>query len=326
MSKNGKHKIQNLKLKSIWMIYALLATVFFVMAVISPSYRSLENIGNIIVQCIPLAVVSMGQTIVIIGGGIDMSVGSVISISTCIAAAAMSEDSPVSIAGGLLLVLLAAAAAGFMNGLGVNYCKVPPLITTLSMMTVLSGISLAILPQAGGRVSSLFTEAVMFRRGIVSVSLLILLCVYLVLRRMMYHSRLGNAVYAVGSNQKVAASMGVRVKKTSILTYVTASLCAGVTGLLLASRMRIGDPVIGTSFGLDSITAAAIGGTALTGGEGLISGTIAGALLIGMLSNMMNILGVNHFYQYVLKGLLLVAAMIIYSVSNIWEVKRHAGI
>ncbi len=118
--------------------------------------------------------------------------------------------------------------------------------------------------------------------------------------------------------------MGVRVKKTSILTYVPASLCAGVTGLLLASRMRIGDPVIGTSFGLDSITAAAIGGTSLSGGEGLISGTIAGALLIGMLSNMMNILGVNHFYQYVLKGLLLVTAMIIYSISNILEVKRHA--
>lgn len=324
MSKGWKHKVRNPRLKSVWMIYALLATVFFVMALISPSYRSLENIGNIIVQCIPLTIVSMGQTIVIVGGGIDMSVGSVISVSTCIAAVTMSEDSLASILGGLLLVLLAAAAAGFLNGLGANYCNVPPLITTLSMMTVLSGISLAILPQAGGRVSSLFTEAVMFRMGLLSVSFLILLGVYLILRRMMYHSKFGNAVYATGCNPKVAASMGVRVKKTSILTYVTASLCAGVTGLLLASRMRIGDPVIGTSFGLDSITAAAIGGTSLSGGEGLISGTIAGALLIGMLSNMMNILGVNHFYQYVLKGLLLVTAMIIYSISNILEVKRHA--
>lgn len=317
---------RNPKVGSVAVIYGLLLVVFAGMAVVSPSYRSIENIGNIIVQCIPLAIVSMGQTIVIIGGGIDMSVGAMISMSTCIAAVTMSSDSAVSVAGGLALVLLASSGAGLLNGLGVNYCKVPPLITTLSMMTVLSGISLAILPQAGGHVSKVFADFMMLRAGVLSVSLLILICVYLLLRRAMYHSGFGNAVYAIGNHQGIAASMGVKVKRISILTYVAAGVCAGVTGLLLASRMRIGDPVIGTSFGLDSITASAIGGTSLNGGEGLVSGTIAGAFLIGMLSNMMNILGVNHFYQYVLKGILLVAAMIIYSISNTLEVKRHAGI
>lgn len=317
---------QNPQVKSVLMIYALLLLVFVVMAAVSPSYRSIENIGNIIVQCIPLAVVSMGQTVVLIGGGIDMSVGSVISVCTCIAAVTMSQDSVLAVLGGMVLVLACAAAIGVLNGIGVNYCKVPPLITTLSMMTVLSGVALWILPQAGGRVSTVFTEAVMFRAGVLSVPLAILLAVYLVLRRVLYHSGKGNAIYAIGNSQKIAASMGVNVKRTSILTYCIASVCAGVTGLLLASRMRIGDPVIGTAFGLDSITAAAIGGTALTGGIGLVSGTIAGAFLIGMLSNMMNILGINHFYQYVLKGILLVVAMIIYSISNMLEVKRNAGI
>ena len=168
---------RNPKVGSVAVIYGLLLVVFAGMAVVSPSYRSIENIGNIIVQCIPLAIVSMGQTIVIIGGGIDMSVGAMISMSTCIAAVTMSSDSAVSVAGGLALVLLASSGAGLLNGLGVNYCKVPPLITTLSMMTVLSGISLAILPQAGGRVSKVFADFMMLRAGVLSVSLLILICV-----------------------------------------------------------------------------------------------------------------------------------------------------
>ncbi len=306
----------NQQLKSVFTIYALLATVFIVLTIISPSYRSIENIGNVIVQCIPLAVVSLGQTVVIIGGGIDMSVGSIISVSTCISAVTMSSENPVSLAGGILLVFLAAIVIGTVNGLGINYAKVPPMITTLSMMTVLSGISLAILPVAGGKINKVFANTVMARFGVLSVPLIILAVVYFLLHRLMYHTKFGTHVYAVGNNAKIASSMGVKAKHISILTYIIAALCAATTGVLLASRMRIGDPLIGNSFALDSITAAAIGGTALSGGMGLISGTIAGAFLIGMLSNMMNILGINHFYQYVLKGLLLVIAMIVYSVSK----------
>ncbi len=311
------------QLKKVWVIYGLLAAIFIGMALFSADYRSVQNVGNILVQCVPLAVVSLGQTVVLIGGGIDMSVGAMISLTSCIAASTMTSASPVAIFGGLALVLAAAVLVGVLNGLGTNYCKVPAMITTLSMMMVLNGLSLGLLSGPGGRVDKAFAGIIMTRSGLFSVALVILGLVFLVLHYFLYETRQGVYVYAIGKNRTIAASMGVRVKKVSILTFVVSALTAAVSGLLLASRMRIGDPTIGASFGLDSITAAAIGGTALTGGVGLVSGTVAGAFLIGMLSNMMNILGVNHFYQYVLKGLLLVVAMVFYSLSGMMGGKKN---
>lgn len=321
---NRIHSISS-QLKSLFVIYGLLLAVFAVMVVISPTYRSAENIGNIIVQCVPLAVVSLGQTVVMIGGGIDMSVGSLISLCTCVAAVAMKPGTVGTMLLGLVLVFLTAVVVGLLNGMGVNYCKVPPLITTLSMMILLSGVAQGVLPVAGGKINPGVSGLLMTRSGVFSVSMVVLLIFYLLIRHLMYRTPTGTAIYAVGGNARIAASMGIKVRRISVATYVVAALCAACTGLLLASRMRIGDPLTGTTFGLDSITAAAIGGTALTGGVGKVAGTIAGAFLIGMLSNMMNILGVNHFYQYVLKGLLLVVAMIIYSLAAMVEVKKHDG-
>lgn len=310
------------QLRKVFAIYGLLAAIFFGMMAFSADYRSMQNVSNVLVQSIPLAVVSLGQTVVLIGGGIDLSVGAMISLTSCIAASTMGTAGPQA-ALGLLLVLLAAVAVGMLNGIGTNYGKVPAMVTTLSMMMILNGVSLALLPGPGGRIDRAIAGVVMARRGLFSVALLILLLVYLAVRYFLYQTRSGVHVYAIGKNRAIANSMGVRVNRISILTFVVAALTAAVSGLLLASRMRIGDPTIGTSFGLDSITAAAIGGTALTGGVGLVSGTVAGAFLIGMLSNMMNILGVNHFYQYVFKGLLLVVAMVFYALSGKVGEKRH---
>ena len=189
-------------------IYGLLLVVFAVMCLVSESFRSLYNITNLITQCVPLACVALGQTLVIISGGIDMSVGSTISVCTCVAAKLMNTDSPAQVAFGAAAVVLTGVAVGLINGAGINFAKVPPMITTLCTSTALSGVALWILPMAGG--------------------------------------------------------------------------------------------------------------------VGLLSGTVAGAFLIGMLSNIMNSLAVNQFYQYVVKGALLVLAMVIYSVSKLMEVKRHA--
>lgn len=303
-------------LKKVLVIYGLLATIFVSMMVFSADYRSIQNVGNVLVQSVPLAIVSMGQMIVLIGGGIDMSVGAMISLTSCIAARTMSSVASPVAAIGAVLIITVSVCVGVMNGIGTNYGRVPAMITTLSMMMVLNGISLALLPGPGGRVDRAIAGVIMARSGLLSVALLILLLVFILLRHFLYHTRSGVHVYAIGKNRSIAASMGVRINRVSILTFVIAAMTAAVSGMLLASRMRIGDPTIGTSFALDSITAAAIGGTALTGGVGLLSGTVAGAFLIGMLSNMMNILGVNHFYQYVLKGLLLVVAMVFYSLSG----------
>lgn len=224
-----KHTVRP-QMKSLFVIYGLLLAVFLIMVVISPTYRSAENIGNIIVQCVPLAVVSLGQTVVMIGGGIDMSVGSLISLSTCIAAVVMKPGTGLSLALGILAVFLVAGIVGLCNGIGANYAKVPPLITTLSMMILLSGVAQGVLPVAGGKVNTGFAKVMMARAGIFSVSILILLIVYLIIRRFMYRTPTGVSVYAIGNNADIAASMGVRAKRVSVLTYVIAALCAAVTG------------------------------------------------------------------------------------------------
>lgn len=305
-------------------IYGLLLVVFAVMCLVSESFRSLYNITNLITQCVPLACVALGQTLVIISGGIDMSVGSTISVCTCVAAKLMNTDSPAQVAFGAAAVVLTGVAVGLINGAGINFAKVPPMITTLCTSTALSGVALWILPMAGGKVNSDFARFVYRKWTIVSFPLIVMLVLFLVMRTLLNRTRTGVDIYAIGRDPRIAKTMGVNVRAASMKTYLLCGLCAGITGLLLACRMRVGDPTCGTIYSMDSITAAVVGGTSMAGGVGLLSGTVAGAFLIGMLSNIMNSLAVNQFYQYVVKGGLLVLAMVIYSVSKLMEVKRHA--
>ena len=305
-------------------IYGLLLVVFAVMCLVSESFRSLYNITNLITQCVPLACVALGQTLVIISGGIDMSVGSTISVCTCVAAKLMNTDSPAQVAFGAAAVVLTGVVVGLINGAGINFAKVPPMITTLCTSTALSGVALWILPMAGGKVNSDFARFVYRKWTIVSFPLIVMLVLFLVMRTLLHRTRTGVDIYAIGRDPRIAKTMGVNVRAASMKTYMLCGLCAGITGLLLACRMRVGDPTCGTVYSMDSITAAVVGGTSMAGGVGLLSGTVAGAFLIGMLSNIMNSLAVNQFYQYVVKGGLLVLAMVIYSVSKLMEVKRHA--
>lgn len=311
------------QLRTVLTISGLLLLVFTAMSLYSATYGSIRNVSNLIVQCIPIAIVSLGQTLVIISGGIDLSLGATISLTTVIAAKLMNTDSPAQIAFAILAILLVSSIIGLINGLGVNGLKVPPLITTLCVSNIVQGSALLLLPVAGGKVNPEFAAFVMRKWGLVSMPLVILAGVYIVIHFVLYRNRLGTHLYAIGKNRNIASSMGINSSTVSVKAYVIAALCAAVTGLILASRMRIGDPIVGSAYSMDAITASVIGGTSLSGGVGLISGSVTGAFLVGMLSNAMNILGVNQFYQYVLKGSLLIIAMILYSLSHMLEGKRN---
>ena len=301
------------QLSSVLTICGLLLVVFASMCVYSESYRSAYNVTNVLVQCVPLACVSLGQTLVIISGGI------------AIAARLMGSDNPAQVLLGVVVVFAFAAGVGLVNGAGVNYLKVPPMITTLCTSTILEGVALWILPVAGGKINADFARVIYKKWDIISMPLLILVALFLVMRYLLYRTRTGTSLYAIGRSRTIAASMGIKTTRASMKAYVLAALCAAVTGLLLASRMRVGDPTCGANYGMDSIAATVIGGTSLAGGTGLLSGTVAGAFLIGMLSNVMNNLNVNQFYQYVMKGALLIAAMVVYSISDRLEVRRRAS-
>lgn len=311
------------RIRQVLIIYLLLFIVFCVMCLYSDSFRSVYNITNLLAQCVPLGCVAMGQTIVILSGGIDLSVGSVISFSTAIAAKVLNTEQPMQIIAGVMLIMIAGAFSGAINGIGINFFKVPPLITTLCMSTVLGGCALWALPMAGGKVNRYFARFVYQKWDILSMPFVILLILFIFIHIILYHTKCGVRIYGIGKNRKVAASMGVNVAQTSVKAYMLCGLCASITGLLLACRMRVGDPTCGTGYTMDSITASVVGGVSMAGGYGLLSGTVAGALLIGMLSNIMNNLAVNQFLQYVLKGSLLVIAMIIYSTINAMRMGRH---
>ncbi len=302
-----------------------LVLLFIVISVLNDSFIDPSNLKNLARQISINALIAFGMTFVILTGGIDLSVGSTISVCTAIAARLMGSDNPAQVLLGVVVVFAFAAGVGLVNGAGVNYLKVPPMITTLCTSTILEGVALWILPVAGGKINADFARVIYKKWDIISMPLLILVALFLVMRYLLYRTRTGTSLYAIGRSRTIAASMGIKTTRASMKAYVLAALCAAVTGLLLASRMRVGDPTCGANYGMDSIAATVIGGTSLAGGTGLLSGTVAGAFLIGMLSNVMNNLNVNQFYQYVMKGALLIAAMVVYSISDRLEVRRRAS-
>jgi ribose transport system permease protein len=306
--------------KNVITIFTLLSIVFIIMCFYSSSFRSLYNITNLLAQCVPLACIAIGQTFAIISGGIDLSVGSTISICTAIASKLLNTDSITEAIIGACFILIIGIFIGFINGVGINFLNVPPIITTICSSTILNGLALYILPVAGGKINKTFAKFIFQKWTIISMPLIILIILFLIMRTFLYKTPIGTGLYAVGKNQKIAKSMGINVRKVRTIAYLITGLCAAITGLLLACRMRVGDPTCGVPFTMDSITASIVGGTSMSGGVGLLSGTVAGALLIGMLSNIMNNIAVNKFYQYVLKGALLIIAMVIYSISD--QIKR----
>lgn len=305
-----------------------IVAVFFLLLLVGiafavPSFRTLENFSNILVQFVPLALLSMGQTFVIISGGVDMSVGVVMSATTVVLATRM-PDSAGGILAGVALVALMGALMGLVNGLSVAVCKMPPIIVTISTSTVLQGVAFTFLKEPGGSIPPSFEAFFTHRFGFLSASFLCMAVTCLLLRAVLKSTSFGTHLYAVGNNPQIAVSAGVKARKTVVFAYLISSLVAVLAGIVMACRLRSGDPVIGTPYALDSITASIIGGASLSGGEGFALGAVFGAFVLGILSNVMNSIGISSYYQYVFKGLLFILTMAMYTMIGRLEKKRNA--
>lgn len=293
-------------------IYLVLIILFTTTSLISPVFRSYENISNILHQAASLAIVSIGQTFILLLSGLDLSVGSVISLTTVTCATLMKDD-PLAIFLTVLLCLAIGMGIGLLNGLLISKVKLPPLIATLGMMALIQGMALQIRPYPGGYIPRSFGETIIGNLYFVPVPTIILVLVIAVAIIILRKTILGNYIYATGGSEEDARLAGINIDMVKIKAYIICSFIAVVAGLVLTGRIRSGDPLVGTAFPLDSITAVIIGGTPFTGGQGGVEGTIAGALIISMLSNMLNLLNVSSFYQYIVKGLILIIVVIIYS-------------
>jgi len=285
------------------MLMAIIVMAILIVSV--PGFTSGVNLANIVQQNTALLAVALGQTFVIIAGGLDVSVGSVISLTTVI----LSLDLPWPVV--TALALAAGLGVGVINGVGVVR-GVHPIIMTLSTMSVVQGIALAIREVPGGAAPAYLIWLVNAQIFGVPLSLLWSLGLVFLCGVLLYRSAFGLRLYAVGASSINAAFSGVGTARIIIAAYVLSALTAVVAGMQVAGRISSGDPLVGAAFAVDAITAVALGGTLLSGGIGSIGGTVAGVVLLAFIANGMNHLDVPVFYQQALKGFLLVAVVCFY--------------
>lgn len=288
------------------------------------SYRSArfttpENLLTILVAAAPFALIALGQTLVILTGGIDLSPGSIIAVSA-MTAASVAKASDGNLALTVVSALLVGLVAGAINGLVVSRLNVPPFIATLGMLTAGSGIAYAIgngapingLPASFGLIANTRTFGVQIPVIIMIVGIIVLA---IVMRRTAY----GMRIYAVGGNPMASRIAGINVRRVLFSVYAISGLLAGLSGVMLASRVISGPPNLGQGYELDAIAAVVIGGASLFGGRGSIWGTALGLILIQTLNNGLDLLIVPAYWQDVIKGILIVAAVGV----DVWSNKRR---
>jgi ribose/xylose/arabinose/galactoside ABC-type transport system permease subunit/ABC-type Mn2+/Zn2+ transport system ATPase subunit len=289
---------------------ALLALLIFSFAASEP-FRSSYNLTNIFRQGMALGLVSIGQTLVMLAGGIDLSVGSVITLTNLFSAGLM-QGSDTLIAPVVLLCLVMGASIGLVNGTLVVFLRIPAFIATLGTMTIGQGLALIYTRGPVGSVSRAYrwmADGYLGPLPVPAVILGVMLVLGIVFLRRV---RSGHYIYAVGGNSELAHLSGIPVRSVQLMAYGLCGTLAAGTGLYLSSRMGSGDPNIGPGFELDSITAVIVGGTVLGGGRGGLAGTMGGVFLVAVLNNVLNLLDVAAWYQQIIKGLILLLAVSVY--------------
>ncbi len=286
------------------------AILVVILSLLSGSFLTLSNLLNIARQVSINAVIAAGMTFVILTGGIDLSVSSVLAFSGAVMAGVLSTGRPVLV--GIVAGLAVGALLGLLNGIVITRGKVQPFIATLGMLTIGRGLTLVYTdgrPITGLPDSFVWLGAGEVARIPVPVIIMILVCLasYVILTQTV----LGRYVYAIGGNEEAARLSGVNVGAHKTLVYAISGLLAAVSAVILTARLNSAQPTAGTGFELDAIAAVVLGGTTLAGGEGSITGTLLGAFIIGVINNGLNLLNVNAFYQQVVKGAVILLAVLL---------------
>jgi len=279
----------------------------------SPYFLTERNMASLAIQLAPLLIVSLGQLAVVLVGGIDLSVGPAISLTTAIASVFLIPDPPLGMAMGILLCLLAGLAVGLLNGFLIRVLRLPDLIATLASFSIVAGLALIARPAPGGLLSGDFAQGILLRIGHLPLAFLAAVIAALIFELLLLRSRIGLWLYAVGSGEDAAYVAGIATGRVRFAAYVFCGLMAAVAGLIVAARIGSGDPQAGTNFTLLSITAVVLGGTSVFGGRGTALGTGVAALLIMLIQNAMNQLHITAYWQYILTGILTLAAVAIYA-------------
>jgi ribose transport system ATP-binding protein len=282
----------------------------------SPYFLTERNLGNLVIQIAPLALVALGQMMVILISGIDLSVGPVISLITGLASYLIVADAQGNMVTGIVLCLLAGLLIGALNAIVILYLRIPDLIATLSTFSVVTGFALIVRPSPGGKVSEAFADLITLRIGWFPIIGLVVILLAIAGEILQLRGRIGTQLYAIGSNPEAAFVAGIPVRRVRLVAYLFCSLMATFAGLVIAARIGSGDPQAGSQFTLASVTAVVVGGTSIFGGRGTVVGTLLGAILLMLMQNSLNQLHVSAYYQYIWTGALLLLAVGAYSVHE----------
>lgn len=289
-----------------------LLVIVFTLTILTPNFLSVNNLLNVLRQVSINALIALGMTFVILTGGIDLSVGSILALSSAFTATLMVSglDPLLSVFIGVLL----GAIMGGLNGFVITKGNVAPFIATLATMTIFRGLTLVLTegkPITG--LSDSFSFQMIGKGYILGIPfpVILMVVVFLILYIVLKQTTFGRGIYAIGGNEEASRLSGLKVDRIKAGAYVISGAMAALAGIILTSRLNSAQPTAGTSYELDAIAAVVLGGTSLSGGRGRIVGTLIGALIIGVLNNGLNLLNVSSFYQQVVKGGVILLAVLL---------------
>lgn len=295
---------------AVWTVVAALVVVLVVER--GGVFLSADNVTNVLLQSIPLGLVALGQTYVVLTGGIDLSVGSLATLSAVLTAGLINAY-PIRVVPVLVVVLVVGVVVGAVHGLLIVRGGVAPFIVTLSSFFLLQGLAFAYTTVPAGAIPSVLADAVYLRIGPIPVAFLALVVIGCALAWVLGCTRFGRHVYAVGGDPDVARSTGIAVGRTTTACYVVCSLLAALAGYFLAAQATIGTPSAGAGLELAAITATVLGGASLLGGRGRLVGTAGGIALLTLVDNALTLMSISSFYQDLLRGAVIVAAVVVFT-------------
>lgn len=299
--------------KYILLLVFIALTAFF--SVAANSFFRVNNFMNISKQSAVIGILAVAMTFVIISGGIDLSVGSILGLSGAILGSIAQADNP-NWQLGIVAALVAAVIIGLINGIFIAKFHVVPFIQTLAMMTIARGLTMI---YSDGKPISKLNES-FTGMGSASFGIPVAAWIFLLTTAVAYyvlkHTVFGVKVYALGGNEKAALISGIHTDALKVLVYVISGFLSGLAAIVLTSRVASALPRAGEGYEMDAIAAVVIGGASLTGGRGTISGTLIGTLLIGVLSNGMDLMSIDSYHQSVIKGIIIILAVLLDSLKN----------
>ena len=278
--------------------------------ILSPSFLSVTNLFNVFKQITVAGIVGCGMTFVILTGGIDLSVGSILGLSGVLASGVLASTG--NTAAAVAVSLIVGVACGAVNGFFVSVCGIPPFISTLGMMTLLRGVILVY--TKGSPIPIKVDSYKFFGKGSIAgipVPVIILIVVFLLAHYILTQTTYGRSVYAVGGNREAARLSGIRVKTSEFLVYTLNGLMCGMAGLILTARLGSAQSTSGTGIEMDAIAAVILGGTSLSGGVGFVLPTVVGAMIMGIIDNILTLMNVNPHATNIVKGAVILIAVLV---------------